>query len=97
MIQSATPFVVCVSLFFGLGCPQTLAKEKQPTYVCHTATGPMKIDGQLDEPAWKHAQIVTLRYPFRPVDATNLPMTTARLLWDKNAVYLAWQAEDIDI
>ena len=97
MIRSALLLVMCILLFLGLVCPQTIAEEKQSTYVCHAATGPIKIDGQLDEPAWKHAQTITLLYPFRPVGATNLPMTTARLLWDKNAVYLAWQAEDIDI
>ena len=97
MIRYTILLSLFVPLSFSVGQSQTAAEEKQPTYVCRTATGPIEIDGQLDESAWKDAQVVSLRYPFRPATETNLPKTTARLLWDKNSIYLAWQAEDIDI
>ena len=96
-----TRYTILLGLFvlfsFNIGRPQAAAEEKQSAYICHVATGPIEIDGQLDESAWQKAPSISLRYPFRPTGAGDLPKTTARLLWDESSIYLAWQAEDVDI
>ncbi len=97
MIRFTTSLALFFLFSFVTQCQHAKSEESQPTYVCRMVTGSIKIDGQLDEAAWKHAQAVTVSYPFRPKDATNLPTTTARLLWDRNSLYLAWEAEDTDI
>ncbi len=97
MIRFAVKLGLLVLLSFVGQCPQAKSEEKQPTYICRIATGPIKIDGQLNEPSWEHAQTVSVFYPFRPKNTANLPATTARLLWDESSLYLAWRAEDTDI
>lgn len=67
-----------------------------PTYACRRATGPLSIDGKLDEASWKRATEVRLLdnsgngLPMKPV-------TTAKLLWDDEFLYVGFVAEDSDI
>jgi len=59
-----------------------------------TATPP-KIDGVLDDPAWKSATPLTLvdSLDGRPTQLR----TTARLTWDDEALYVAFECEDPDV
>ena len=62
-----------------------------PTMNCHRASGPIRIDGLLDESSWKKAEIVNLQLNnfTKPVYATK-----ARLLWDDKCLYVAFECED---
>ncbi len=59
------------------------------------ATSPIKVDGVLDEEAWKSALVVDLRYEWFPGD--NVPpsvKTDALVTFDGEALYIAFRAED---
>jgi hypothetical protein len=63
-----------------------------PVYAAPRASGPISIDGRLDEPAWSDAPAVEL------VDslAGGAPRyrTRARLTWDDAALYVAFECDD---
>ena len=69
----------------------------QTAYICLQTKAPIKVDGELDEPAWQQAERITKFYPFSPKDAKNLSPTTGRLTWDKNNLYIAIECKDDDI
>jgi hypothetical protein len=67
-----------------------------PVYKAAHTTGPITIDGKLDEPDWKKAASTG---PFvRTMDggATKY-RTEAKMLWDDKFLYVAWICEDEDI
>ncbi|HLW65929.1 MAG TPA: carbohydrate-binding family 9-like protein [Gemmataceae bacterium] len=63
---------------------------------CRWATGPIKIDGRIDEPAWNNAQELTAFsiYWEKRVPST---VTTAKLLWDEQYFYFMADMEDYDL
>lgn len=65
------------------------------SYICHRASGEITIDGKLDDPAWQKADVVTLFVPV--TDAEPLSKTEAKVLWDRNYLYVAYHAYDKDI
>jgi hypothetical protein len=66
-----------------------------PTYKVPRATGPIKIDGILDEPDWKRAPMVLLG---RSIDGGPTKYRTeARLLWDDQYLYLSFVSQDEDV
>lgn len=62
------------------------------TYVCKKINGKIKIDGNLDKPEWSQAQEVKL------VDTvtgeTPMQETGARLLWNDEFLYVAFECKD---
>lgn len=55
----------------------------------------MRIDGQLDEPAWRAALAVELSFESKPGDGTAPPVRTlARLVHDDHRIYVAFEAFD---
>src|SRR5262245_32152914 len=95
-------------LFLGLLAPagcvlEQKEKEKEkdgPAVVrkaeCRGATGPIKINGVLDDIAWDNAQELTdfsVFWQKRPA-ATK---TTARMLWDDRYLYFSADMEDADL
>lgn len=64
-------------------------------YVCHRASRPIIVDGELSDPPWQGTpavKLVTLVTGAEPRQAT-----TARLLWDDDYLYVAFHCEDTDI
>ncbi|MBM7114931.1 carbohydrate-binding family 9-like protein [Archangium primigenium] len=66
-----------------------------PEYIVHRAARPPVIDGALDDAAWKAATPVVLRGSFdgRPVALR----TEARLTYDDQHLYVAFDVEDPDV
>jgi hypothetical protein len=65
-----------------------------PEYRVRRALGPIAIDGQVTEPAWKEADTIWLVDNItgqKPRQATAV-----RLLWDDASLYLAYECEDTD-
>jgi hypothetical protein len=65
-----------------------------PEYRIKRATGPIAIDGQVTEPAWKEAGVIQLVDNItgqKPRQATAV-----RLLWDDACLYVAYECEDTD-
>ena len=68
---------------------------QRPEYVCYRATRPIIVDGRLDDPSWEDATAVDLR--LADTGAEPRQPTRARLLWDDDCLYVAFQCEDTDI
>ncbi len=73
------------------------AAATRPPVDIPRATGPIKVDGVLDEPAW--ASALELHIPFEVSPADNIParvLTDVRLTYDDSGFYLAFVAHDPD-
>ena len=82
----------CVVLAVGV----VTAQSPIPRYQVQRALAPPAIDGRLDEPAWVAAPAVTLQFLWE--SQTGAKHTTrARLLWEAQALYVGFDADDADI
>ena len=73
-----------------------VAQSPIPRYDVKRAAAPLTIDGKLDEAAWAAAPAVTLQFLWDT--QTGAKQTTrARLLWDGQALYVGFDADDADI
>jgi len=62
------------------------------------ATSPIRVDGILDEPAWKDATQIPLPYELDPGDNTPAPVrTTCLITYDQHHLYVAFVAYDPDV
>ncbi len=78
----------------GKGTISKAKPFKAPTLQVRKATGPVTLDGKLDEPAWKGA--VTTAAFGRP-DGKPLPAnmrTQVKMLWDDAALYMGFLVRD---
>ena len=68
-----------------------------PLYdVARVGEDAVKVDGRLDEPAWKNAAAVSFVFPWEQQTGAKQP-TAARLLWDSKNLYVGYQCEDTEI
>lgn len=78
--------------------PTPAPQEKAPpaqTYRVSRATGPIKVDGVLNEDAWKAAAKMELPYETFPADNTPAPVKTEALItYDGDFLYVAFRASD---
>ena len=95
-----TLVVVTASLFAQGPAPAPAppsAPAPIPRYEVRRASSPVTIDGKLDEPAWGGApEPVTLQFLWESQTGAK-QKTYARLLWDAQALYVGFDAEDADI
>jgi hypothetical protein len=72
------------------------AQAPVPRYEVKRVSGPLTIDGRLDEPLWAAAPAVTLQFLWESQTGAK-QMTRVRLLWDAQALYVGFDADDADI
>lgn len=78
----------------GMAAPGT--EDRIPTHVIRRAPAPLTIDGNFDEPAWQAARTVgDWVFPWWRAGARE--QTRARLLWDEEYLYLAFECDDAHI
>jgi hypothetical protein len=68
-----------------------LAQKKNESYVYHLrrATGPVKLDGQPDDPAWAPAQVATDFWQVQPLDTGRAnTKTEVRMVYDDQNLYV---------
>ena len=106
-LAAVVPVALVVAL--ALALPDTRAddhpvpeplKELPPTaFECRWADSPITIDGDTDEPAWKHAQVVSAFHLPWLGDKARMGRTNtvARLLWDREFLYFHAHMHDSDI
>lgn len=83
-------------LFAGI-TPFLEAKEKAKHYAVKEATSKIKIDGVLNEEAWKHPEEIDILYEWLPGDNIPAPVKTIVLVtFDKSKLYLAFKCFDPD-
>lgn len=67
-----------------------LLEEPPLHYVCYRASGPMVMDGKLDEASWQH---VPWTEDFIDIEGPHMPLpyqrTRAKMLWDDDYLYIA--------
>jgi hypothetical protein len=75
--------------------PAALSYVPPKGYVCHRASGPVRIDGKLDEPSW---QAVPWTDDFVDIEGNAKPRprfrTRAKMLWDDDYFYVAAALEE---
>jgi Carbohydrate family 9 binding domain-like len=76
----------------GKAAPVASAKR----YLIRKASKPIKLDGKLDEPAWKEAASTGL-FVDTLTGAPAAHRTEAKLLWDKDNLYIAFENMDTDV
>src|SRR5262245_17749409 len=69
--------------------PAPAFKAPPTEFECRWARGPITIDGNADEDAWKHAQVIDNFYlPWLgPKARAAKTATKAKLLWDREYLY----------
>ena len=72
------------------------AQAPLPRYHVRHAPAPPTIDGRLDEAAWAATSAITLQFLWESQTGPK-QMTRARLLWDAQALYVGFDADDSDI
>lgn len=68
------------------------------SYECHRASGPIHIDGKLDDAAWQKAQWTS---DFVDIEGDKKPRpkyrTRVKMLWDDHYLYIAAELEEPDV
>ena len=67
-----------------------------PRYTIYRTNGPIKVDGRLDETAWKHAPSVG-NFQFPWWQSGRKEQTVAKMLWDDKNLYVAYHCQDTHI
>jgi len=93
---------ILAALIAVAGCvsapkPQTPAKPRQfiENYPCYQIDAALKMDGRMSDPAWAKAPALNFYVPPNST-APEFP-TEARILYDKNYIYVGFKAQDTDI
>jgi hypothetical protein len=83
---------------FAQSFPEPKIPYAPPHYICYRAPQSLKIDGRLDEPAWRKAPwtgfFVDIEGALKPQPRFN---TRAKMLWDDNCFYIGAELEEPDI
>jgi Domain of unknown function (DUF5916)/Carbohydrate family 9 binding domain-like len=90
-----------LSLPGALGAAQAPAAPSAPApaalrhFTVTRATGPIQVDGVLDEPAWSNALVIDLPYEWFPGDNVTPPVRTEALVtYDHDHLYVAFRCQD---
>jgi hypothetical protein len=81
----------------------TITPPPPKQVVVPQVSAPPIIDAKLDEAAWQNAAQVELQWRFNPANApalialTPTVRTNARLLWDRQFLYVGFECEDPDV
>jgi len=84
----------------GVGCLFTFTARAQtsrlPVYEVRRTAGPIKVDGKLDDTAWKKAPLVG-DFVNTSDGSQSAYKTEARVLYDENFIYFAFRCVDDNI
>lgn len=93
-------FIVILLAWAAAGCRSPVPPHAEPEvkvepYSCPFVSTPVTLDGELNEPAWNAAQVINFVLPEslgRPISRTE-----ARMVYDKDFLYVAFKAYDQDV
>ena len=74
-----------------------LVLGEQPMYKVLRAKEPITVDGKMDEPSWKNAEVRSFDYFFRRNEPLEKQKTKFRMLWDDKNIYLHYEFEDTSL
>ena len=94
------PFPAIVAIVMVLTGSATMADDPPVTREaeCRWTDRAPKVDGKLDDPAWREASVID-RFPafWKKVETAPAHSTKARLLWDREALYFSAEMSDPDV
>jgi hypothetical protein len=103
MHRRACLAVAGLPLLLLTGCaldePAPAVKARPPAVraaECRRVSGPIKLDGALDEPAWQKAPVLSAFSAYW-LGRKAKTATKARLLWDDDYLYFGAEMEDADL
>jgi hypothetical protein len=82
-----------LAFLLALLCAAAGRASDLPEYTILRASGPLVLDGRLDEPSWGAAPLID-QFLFPWWTAGEKERTEARLLWDEEKLYVAFAAFD---
>ena len=82
-------------LVYAMLAVPLLAQPPVPQYQVQRASGRIVIDGKPDEKAWEAAAPIELAFPWKFQTGAK-QKTTAKLLWDDDYLYVAYECQDLD-
>lgn len=88
--QTFSPVPLSLFLLFA---PAVTIAQDYPRYTIERAKSPIKIDGQLDDKAWKMAKPVS-KFHFNVWKEGEKEETEAKLLWDDHNLYVSYLCHD---
>jgi len=88
--------LLILTVFTTAALAQTSAPPPIPSYEVKRASGPIVIDGKLDDKAWAAANTAELAVTWESQTGPR-QKTLARLLWDDDYLYVSFEVEDADI
>lgn len=65
-----------------------------PSCTVLKASGPIVVDGVLDEADWKKAPTIEFMFPWDDVTKVPAQSTVARMLWDESSLYIIYECVD---
>ena len=77
----------------------TATAQEHRTYPCYRTTGPLRIDGKLNEADWQAAPLSDAFVDIRGADFHPAPAkeTWMKMLWDDNCLYIAGILQEDDV
>jgi len=108
LLAAASGLTVCLVVGMPAGCQRAeraapplaaAAKPAPQPYVCRFTEEPIAIDGSLDDAAWENAlEVGEFRMPWLGADdRPAVRATRAKLLWDREYLYVAADMDDADL
>ncbi len=93
--------IVLVLILTGLSLYAQTEKQlvigEQPVYKVARAKGPITVDGKMDEPDWKNAEVQPISNFFRLDKPAEKQNSKFRMLWDDSTIYLFYECEDTSL
>ncbi len=90
-----TGVAVLALLFAGQPAAAGPTPPDRPAHRVPRVSGPVTVDGVLDEPLWRHALVLEIPWEVRPGENIPAPVRTEALLAsDGSALYVAFRAHD---
>jgi hypothetical protein len=87
-----------VKIWWLIGSICAIASAQPKRYDCHRAASPIKIDGRMDDPAWRTAPWTDA---FVDIIGADHPKprfrTRAKMLWDDEYLYIGADLEEPDV
>ena len=95
-MKTATAVALALIAAIGTTIGDAVTPPPLPTYTCHRVHSPVKVDGKLEEPAWRQAALFT---DLRLNDGVTRPTagTEFRAMWDSRNLYLSFVCQDPEI
>jgi hypothetical protein len=90
-------------IFIAAGLPlfsqtdKQLVIGEQPVYKVTRARESITVDGRMDEPGWKYAEVQPLSYFFRLDKTVDRQNSKFRMLWDDANLYIFYECEDTSL